>query len=229
MKRILLLCICLIVALFVTACTNSNLQSESMSSSMSTDNNHQSASQSDSEEASQNDKSQTELSVEEYSEVLNKWTNLGGTTVFTNIDDLDTKTAVAIYSNFVMNQGRTPSGMPEDWLEIEGFDSFIQNYFDVNPELFHQDYQSDIGSGYNPDKGFRFNQRSSVLPTDTVHELLDYGLNDDGTHFIKFKSTIELPKELLPEGENASVRTTAVTFKYVNGEVYFLKAEYQQN
>ncbi len=227
MKRILLLCICLTIALLVSACANSNIQSESMSSSIITDDNHQTAIQSSSEESSQNDKSQTELSVEEYSKVLNKWNDLGGTSAFKNIDDLDTKTAVAIYSNFVMNQGRIPSGMSEDWLEIEGFDSFIQNYFNVDPELFHQDYPSDIGNGYNPDKGFRFNQHSSVLPTDTIYELLDYGLNEDSTHFIKFKTTIELPNELFPVGENISVHTTTITFKYINGEAYFLKAEYQ--
>lgn len=134
-----------------------------------------------------------------------------------------------IYSSYIKNKGENPSGDSEYWMSLDGFDRFVEDYFGLSPEQFHNNYQGAYPDNYDAEKGFRFYSRTSILPDNAKYELLNYGKNDDQTLYLEIEVKFELPVELVPEGESSVTRRINVTFKYADQTVDFLKASYEQD
>ena len=173
---------------------------------------------------------QSSVNQDVYLQAMEKWNKLGGNFDFKNIQDIDTGTLVKIYSHYFMYIGQYDLiETPDVWMDLTGFDSFVKNYFNLDPKQFHQNY-SGASDNFDSEKGFKFYSHTSILPNDTKYEMVNHGDNGDGTYYFEELVTFELPEELLPKEEsNIMERTTIVTFEYVEGEVYFLKATYLQN
>lgn len=167
------------------------------------------------------------ISQDIYLQAMEKWVALGGNIDFKNIDNIDTETLVKIYSHYGVYIGAFTYNAY--WMDTDEFDCFVKDYFDLTPEQFHQSYQGFPQENYDTEKGFRFYPRTSILPDNATHEMISFGDNEDGTHYFEYKTTFELSKELVPEGESTIERITNVTFRYVDKMIYFVKAFYEQD
>ena len=174
-------------------------------------------------EASENDKDEP---IDEviYSQALEKWKQLGGSFAFKSIEDIDTNTLVSIYTSYELYNSNIDTELPEIWLEEEGFDSFIKEYFNLSPEKFHS------GNRYDSSKGFKFDSRASIIhENESSYQMTSFGNDSGTTYFFEALMKFELPKELVGEGETEQERKIRVSFLFEEGQIYFVDAYYEQN
>lgn len=175
------------------------------------------------------DKEQAAIEKDVCMQAMEKWNKLGGNFDFKNIEDIDTDTLVKMYSSYMMQTEALDFSVPDVWMDLTGFDRFVKDYFNLDPEPFHQNYHG-ASNNFDLERGFLFYPHTSICPSDTTYSLLSYKDNNDGTYCFEQLAAWELPKELLPANEsNLIERITTVTFSYDQGNIIFLKATYQQD
>lgn len=216
----------------VTSCSNQNMTSSDSILSENARSETQDTIQSDSDIATKDkiqgsEKIPDQLEEKTYIQAMEKWIALGGNNDFKNIESLDTLALVKICSSYFMQANKLDFTRPEVWLDLSEFDGLVSTYFDLPPEQFHHPHE---GTSYDPQKGFAFYSKTSILPENATHELGDCSENGDGTYYFEMLTTFELPRELIPiDQSNIIERTTRVTFKYEDETVYFLEASYEQD
>jgi len=232
---IIFLSFCIFASFILTACSLNQSGSDSIISESSLLQEETKSDESErlgeglSTNSQEEDAVQSSLSEDIYIQAMDKWNTLGGNFDFKNVESIDTGTLVSIYSSYMMQSGKLNFDTPDVWMELAGFDEFVENYFDLTPEQYHQNYPG-ASDNYDIEKGFLFYRNASILPDNTKYQMINHGDNGDGTYYFEVLATWELPKELLPEGEsNVVERTTTVTFKYADSVIHFVGASYQQN
>lgn len=169
---------------------------------------------------------QPKSTEEVISEAIEKWENLGGSYDFKSIDSLDLQTLIRIYSSHILYTGEYDQIMGNSWMDEGKVNDFAEDYFGLSTKILTDNLAP---QRYDENKGFLFYPHASAIDRNAQYKLIDSKINSDGTYYFKAEVSFELPKELVPPGEEKVLRTIEVTFKYVDSKIQYLKASYQQN
>lgn len=155
---------------------------------------------------------------------MNKFNTMEHNQAFKNVNELDTEELLSLYVSYLFNLQRDYG----DWVTVEEFDKFVNEYFNLSGEKFHKNFPGADPVNYDEEKGFRTEMNKYRIPDDSTHQLLDYGQHSDGTCYMRYQSNYNWPIELVEPGENnIQERIIYCEFIYENENIYFVSASYK--
>ena len=165
-----------------------------------------------------------------YLDAMEKWKKIGGCTTFNSVTDLDTLTLVELHSSYSLYNQIVQETQYNEWLPISEFDQFAKDYFNLEAEIFHQDYleyePTKLG-GFDETKGFFADNRAGVLPIDAKYTLTNRGYLNDDLYFFDASISFEPVQGLGDEDITEIVRNIHIEFNYIDNVVYFVSASYE--
>lgn len=170
-----------------------------------------------------------EISAEVFLEAMKQWEYLGGSYDFKSIDSLDLQTLIRIYSSHILYTGEYSSIMDnnvECWMDEDKVNDFAEDYFNLSIG----DLTNNLTPHrYDKSRGFLFYPQATAIGRDAQYKLIDSKALSDGTYCFNAEVSFELPKELVPPGEEKILRKIEVVFTYVDGKIHYVRASCQQD
>ncbi len=172
--------------------------------------------------------SSQDVNEEIFQDAMEKWKSLGGSYIFKNIETLDVKTMVSIYSSHMLYTGeyskRSESGEDSPWISTQEIDDFAIEYFGISINGL----ENNLSPNKYDENGYRFDNHAQALNNDAEYKIIETGMNSDGTFRMSLEIKFDLCGVVSKEEENVT-RTVNITFKYQNDTINFVTASYVQN
>lgn len=170
-----------------------------------------------------------EINEKIFQDAMEKWKNLGGSYAFKNIETLDIKTMVSIYSTHLLYTGEyskrsSESGEVSPWIGTHEINDFAQEYFGISIDGL----ENNLSPNKYGENGYCFDNKAQALNNDAKYKMIETEINSDGTFRMNLEIKFNL-QNLVPEEEENVTRIVNITFKYENDTIHFITASYIQN